>query len=74
LRFINIGSSIDYFPVAAAVHRGCANVKPEVVQAVAASVTLNVAVVAAVEVIVVVDVRFLVTTEFWRAIILALLS
>jgi len=72
LRFINIGSSIDYFPVAAAVHRETPNVKPEVVQL--ASVTLNVAVVAAVEVIVVVEVRFLVTTEFWRAIILALLS
>jgi hypothetical protein len=72
LRFINIGSSIDYFPVAAAVHRGTANVKPEVVQL--ASVTLNVDVAAAVDVIVEVDVRFLVTTEFWRAIILALLS
>jgi len=47
-------------------------VKPEVVQL--ASVTLNVAVVAAVSVIVVVDVRFLVTTSFCRAMILARFS
>jgi len=47
-------------------------VKPLVVQL--ASVTEKVDVDAAVEVRVVVDVRFLVTTSFWRAMILALFS
>jgi len=47
-------------------------VKPEVVQD--ASVTVNVAVEAAVSITVVVDVRFLVTTSFCRAMILALFS
>jgi len=47
-------------------------VKPLVVQL--ASVTVKVDVAAAVEVIVDVDVRLLVTISFWRAMILALFS
>jgi len=69
---LNIPSwSFLYFPVAAAVHTGIPNVKPELVQA---NVTGNVCVDANVVNTVVVVVRDLVTTSFCRAMILARFS
>jgi len=69
---LNIRSwSFLYFPVAAAVHAGMANVKPELVQD---NVTGNVCVDANVVKTVLVVVRDLVTTSFCRAMILARFS